>query len=416
MSKAVLMGWVHRIRVLKRIVFVVVRNRQGLFQCVLTPSTYEAEPLVLECVVKFSGHWQEAQTSLGDRELVVEAVEVLNWPVLPPELQINGPELNINLETLLNHRVLALRHPQEQAIFRINSALVEAFSQALRAWDFVQIFTPKLVQEGAEGGANVFSLDYFGQRAYLAQSPQFYKQMMVIAGFERVFEIGPVFRAEAHSTRRHLNEYTSLDVEMGFITSELDLMQLETELLRQMLATVEQGCASTLAQLGLVFPKVPQVIPTITFDQALALLESEFGRGDLEGDLDPEAERQLGHHFLEATGSDFVFVTGYPASKRPMYTMGLGQASTRSFDLLFRGLEITTGGQRHHEKTALIENMHKKGLNPDQYGAYLKAFDHGVPPHGGFAIGLERLTAQLLGYPNVRRTTAFPRDCERLLP
>ena len=409
-------GWVHRVRVMKRIVFVVLRNTQGLFQCVLSAELYREVPLTPECVVTLEGIWQEANCDLGPHELSVSAVKVHNWPLVEPPIQVNGPELEANLDTILNNRVLALRHLKEQSIFKVHSALAQGFSRSLVSMGFTQIFTPKLVKEGAEGGANVFSLDYFGEKAYLAQSPQFYKQMMVIAGFERVFEIAPVFRAESHSTRRHLNEYTSLDVELGFIDSEEDLMQLETQLLREMLEYVATTARAALATLQVTLPMVPDQIPQIGFDSAIALLEREYGRSDLDGDLDPEAERVLSEHLFRETGSEFLFVVNYPQRKRPMYAMPLGEQGTRSFDLLFRGLEITTGGQRIHDRLELEANMIKKGLVPELYRTYLQAFDHGVPPHGGFAIGLERLTGQLLGYSNIRRTNAFPRDGQRLVP
>lgn len=409
-------GWVHRIRKLKQVVFVVLRDRTGLIQCVLTPQAFDATPFGLESVIQLTGRLTANQNDFFPFELLVSQVAILNLAYAEPPVQINGPELEVNLDTLLNNRVLTLRHPKENAIFRIHAALSQAFNNFLSGQDFTQIFSPKLVKEGAEGGANVFKMDYFGQIAYLAQSPQFYKQMMVIAGFERVFEIAPVFRAEAHSTSRHLNEYISLDVEMGFINSEYELMALETELLRSMLLEVSIGEAKSLGLLGVTLPVVPTEIPSITFNQALALLETKFQRTDLDGDLDPEAERQLGRYFQEKTGSEFLFVTDYPKRKRPMYAMPLGESGTRSFDLLFRGLEITTGGLRIHQRQQLVESMVAKGLNPEQYSSYLQAFEHGVPPHGGFAIGLERLSAQLLGYANIRRTSAFPRDGERLVP
>lgn len=411
-----LSGWVHRIRRLKQVVFVVLRDRTGLMQCVLTPQAFDMSPFGLESVIQVTGILTANANDFFPFELVVSQTLVLNQACNEPPVQINGPELEVNLDTLLNNRVLTLRHPREQAIFRIHAALSQAFSNFLSEQEFMQIFSPKLVKEGAEGGANVFQMNYFGQTAYLAQSPQFYKQMMVIAGFERVYEIAPVFRAEAHSTSRHLNEYISLDVEMGFISSEYELMALETELLRNMLSQVSVQEAKSLAILGVTLPVVPTEIPAITFNQALALLKTQFQRTDLDGDLDPEAERQLGRYYQEKTGSEFLFVTDYPKRKRPMYAMPLGESGTRSFDLLFRGLEITTGGLRIHQRQQLVDSMVAKGLNPHQYSSYLQAFDHGVPPHGGFAIGLERLTTQLLGYANIRRASAFPRDGERLVP
>jgi len=416
-SKSVDMaGWVHRIRVLKRVVFIVLRDRTGLIQCTLTPAQFDALQLTLETTISLSGVVMSSKNDLGNCEVVIEELTILNRPYEEIPIQINHATLEIGLDTQLQNRVLTLRHEGEQAIFRIQSALVHGFSDALRQEDFTQIFSPKLVKEGAEGGANVFSLDYFGEKAYLAQSPQFYKQMMVIAGFERVFEVAPVFRAEAYSTSRHLNEYISLDVEMGFIDSIQTLMALETDLIQSMLHTLTVECSRELKVLGITLPVIPQNVPQIDFNEALELLAHEFNRSDLDGDLDPEAERQLCEFTYEKTGSEFLFVTNYPRRKRPMYAMPKDELGTESFDLLFRGLEVTTGGLRLHDRLMLEESMILKGLNPNEYSAYLQAFNHGVPPHGGFAIGLERLTAQLLGYTNVRRTSAFPRDGQRLLP
>lgn len=415
-ESVVVKGWVHRIRKLKQFSFVILRNRHGLVQCLLDGKIMDQYHLELECVVSFTGTWQAVQCAIGTQELVVTGVNVYSRPMEVPAVQINTQTLNCNLETQLEHRVLTLRHLHEQGIFRIQSEIVQGFSQYLDEQGFVQVFTPKLVKEGAEGGANVFSLDYFGQQAYLAQSPQFYKQMMVIAGFERVYEIGSVFRAEAHSTSRHLNEYVSLDVEMGFIDSEQDLMLFETVLLRAILKHLTLKASPWLETLSIQLPIVPETIPQITFNEALDILQEVYARTDLDGDLDPEAERQLSAHILKETGSEFLFVTDYPERKRPMYAMDLGPKGTRSFDLLFRGVEITTGGQRIDNRLQLEEKMRRKGLEPSAYSSYLKAFNSGVPPHGGFAIGLERLTALLLGYGNVRRTSAFPRDGQRLVP
>lgn len=409
-------GWIHRIRKLKNIVFVILRDRTGLMQLTLSPEIYERNPLRLESVIEVEGLVVKSPNKFSTVELQVKSIRILSEVLEDLPIQINTKNIDVGLDTMLNHRVLALRHQKESAIFRIQSALVEGFASYLRKNAFTEIHTPKLVKEGAEGGSNVFSMEYFGETAYLAQSPQFYKQMMVAAGLERVFEIGPVFRAESHSTSRHLNEYISLDLEMGFIECESELMHLETELLRSMLAHVRSTCSTELELLGVDLPKVSSHIPTMRLTQAIEILKNQYGKTELEGDLDPEGEKLIAEHVFHETGSEFLFLTHYPQAKRPMYTMPCGDTETKSFDLLFRGLEITTGGLRIHNEEMLIRSMRKKGLNPKKYSTYIETFKYGAPPHGGLAIGLERLTAQLLGFSNVRRTSLFPRDCTRLTP
>lgn len=415
-EKVKVSGWVHRIRKLKAVVFVILRDRTGLIQLAVAPELFEVMALRLETVVTVEGTVIESPNKLGPVEIHVTEMTVLSAVHEELPIQINGEAIEVGIDTMLNHRVLALRHPKETAIFKIQAALGEAFAGVLRERQFTEVHTPKLVKEGAEGGANVFSLEYFGETAYLAQSPQFYKQMMVASGMERVFEIGSVFRAETHSTSRHLNEYVSLDLEMGFIESEEELIALETELLKKMMVHVKETCAESLEILGVKLPEVPVQIPTLRLEEAIEILKREYGKTGLEGDLDPESEKLICEHMKKETGSEFLFLTHYPQSKRPMYTMPCGETETHSFDLLFRGLEITTGGMRIHEERMLIESMKKKGLAPENYATYLETFKYGAPPHGGLAIGLERLTAQLLGFSNVRRTSLFPRDCNRLTP
>ena len=411
-------GWLHRIRRLKNITFLILRDRTGLVQCVLEPSLESTLGFTLthESVLNVYGKVVGSKNTFGNHEILIEGIEAINLaePELP--IQVNNESLDVQLDTLLEHRVLGLRHPKEMAIFKIQAAIAQGFAKFLSAQGFTEMHTPKLVKEGAEGGANVFKLDYFGDTAFLAQSPQFYKQMMVIAGFERVFEIGSVFRAESHSTSRHLNEYVSLDFEMGFIEDESELMALETELLKSILSDLNENFSKELSQLSAELPVVPAEIPRMKLSEAIEILKTQYGKTELDGDLDPEGEKLIGQHVFEQTGSEFLFLTHYPQRKRPMYTMPCGETETNSFDLLFRGLEITTGGRRIHNHAQLVASMIKKGLNPDAYSSYLEAFRYGAPPHGGLAIGLERLTAQLLGFANIRRTSLFPRDGQRLVP
>ncbi|MBI9014964.1 MAG: aspartate--tRNA(Asn) ligase [Clostridiales bacterium] len=405
-------GWIHRIKKLKAVVFVILKDRTGYIQLAMDPNTFGH--LKLETVISATGTVVSGANKYGQFEIQVKSLSVLSEVTEDLPIKINGKTLDIGLDTMLNNRVLSLRHEQESAIFKIQAVISQSFKSFLITRDFTEIHSPKLVKEGAEGGSNVFSLDYFGDVAYLAQSPQFYKQMMVISGLERVFEVGSVFRAESHSTVRHLNEYVSMDLEMGFIESEEELMILETELLRHIFSEITHRCSKELACLEIELPIIPEVIPTMRLDEATALLNRIHDK-ELEGDLDPESEILIYQHMFELTGSEFLFLTHYPKKKRPMYAMPDGN-ETRSFDLLFRGLEITTGGLRIHHYQQLVDSMIEKGLNPVQYESYLEAFKYGVPPHGGLAIGLERLTAKILNMENIRRTTLFPRDRNRLTP
>jgi nondiscriminating aspartyl-tRNA synthetase len=300
----------------------------------------------------------------------------------------------------------------------VAAASMTGFRAVLRERGFVEIQTPKIVAAATESGANVFALDYFGRPAYLAQSPQLYKQMMV-GVFERVFEVGPVFRAEPHDTPRHLNEYVSLDVEMGFIADHTTVMALLTEVLRAMLATLRAEAGEALALLRLDLPPVPPTIPVLHFAEAQALIAAATGEDPRdEPDLAPAHERWLGDWARREHGSEFLFVTGYPMVKRPFYTHPDPErpAFSRGFDLLFRGLELVTGGQRLHRHADYLAALAARGLDPAPLAGYLDAFRYGMPPHGGFAIGLERWVARLTGVANVREVTLFPRDMQRLTP
>lgn len=408
-------GWVHRIRTLKSITFLIIRDRSGLVQCILD-NTNNMEKLSLETVVSINGIVKESNNKLGNYEVQVKSIEVLSLTDIELPIEINKDTLEINLDTMLNNRVLSLRHTTVNSIFKIQNIIVNGVREYLSQNEFTEIFTPKIVSEGAEGGSEIFKLNYFEKQAYLAQSPQFYKQMMVGAGFERVFEIGHVYRAEEHNTSRHLNEYVSIDLEVGFIKNEYDLMKLEEELIKYILSKVEKEGKEYLNILNVELPKIPNEIPKIDFNDVLEILKNKFNRINLDGDLDPEAEKQIYKYCKDEFNSDFLFVTNYPRNKRPMYTMPLGETGTRSFDLLFRGVEITTGGQRIHDYDMLVSNIKYKGAKPENYQSYIETFRYGMPPHGGLAIGLERLTTRLLGIDNVREASLIPRDRTRLIP
>lgn len=411
-------GWLHRLRQLSNVGFLIVRDGFGLIQIVVDPVTTEQLANFLpETVLMVEGQVVLEPQAPGGVELHQANVHVLNTPAVPPPFEMFRPTIPAQLPTLLDYAPVALRHPRQRAFFQLAAASLAGFRQTLTAQGFTEIQTPKIVASATEGGANVFQIDYFGQPAYLAQSPQFYKQTMV-GVFERVFEVGPVFRAEPHATPRHINQYTSLDVELGFIQSYTDVMAVVSSTLRGMLEHVAQQ-TTALRLLKLQLPRLPEQIPVISFRNAQALIEQATGEDlQAEPDLAPAHERWLGEWALREHGSDFVFVTGYPMVKRPFYTHPdpLDPSASNSFDLIFRGLELVTGGQRLHQYADYLAALAARGLNPEAFAGYLQAFQYGMPPHGGFAIGLERWVARLTEVSNIRETTLFPRDMQRLTP
>ncbi|CAM2077711.1 MAG: aspartate--tRNA(Asn) ligase [uncultured Clostridium sp.] len=415
-NKVNIQGWVCKVRKLKSISFVILRDRSGLVQCIVDNSKIDISNISLESVVSIIGEVKESNNKLNLFEIVVEDIEVINNSINELPIEVNKERLECNLDTMLSNRVLSLRHPKVNAIFKVQNEIVNGFREFLNSEGFTEIRTPKIVKEGAEGGADLFEVKYFENKAYLATSPQFYKQMMVAAGFERVYEIGHAYRAEEHNTNRHLNEYVSMDLEMGFINDEKDIMNLEEQMIKYILNKLNIKCKEYFELLEVSIPEIEESIPRIDFKEALNILKEEYNKSDLEGDLDPEGEKLIYKYVKEKYNSEFVFLTNYPRKKRPMYTMPLGEKGTHSFDLLFKGVEITTGGQRIHEYEKLIENIRYKSLNPEEYESYLDVFKYGMPKHGGLAIGLERITAKLLNLENIREATLFTRDRKRLIP
>ena len=332
-------------------------------------------------------------------------------------LAIHKWKMNTSLETKLALRPVSLRNVRERAKFKLQEGIVRGFRDYLYSQGFTEIHTPKIGARGAEGGSNLFRLDYFHRPAVLEQSPQLYKQMMV-GVFDRVFETVPVFRAEKHNTKRHLNEYTSLDLEMADIEGFADVMTMETGFLQYTMELLAKDYGRELGLLEISLPKIRE-IPAVRFDTAKKLVSEKYRRPIKNPfDLEPEEEVLIGKYFQEEYDSDFVFVTHYPSKKRPFYAMDDPKDSrfTLSFDLLYKGLEITTGGQRIHDYSRLLEKMEARGMTGEGMEQYLSAFKHGMPPHGGLGIGMERLTMKLMDEDNVRETTLFPRDLSRLEP
>ncbi|HEY7323505.1 MAG TPA: aspartate--tRNA(Asn) ligase [Streptosporangiaceae bacterium] len=415
-ERVTIAGWLHRRRELKSVTFLIIRDRAGLAQVVLPEPA--ADALSEETVLQVEGLVVASQQAPGGAELTEPVLTLLSGQAEPPPFDLYRPTVTATLPTILDNAPTTLRHPVLRAGFEVAAASAAGFRAALTGLGFTEIFTPKIVESATEGGANVFRLDYFGRPGYLAQSPQFYKQAMV-GVFERVFEVGPVFRAEPHDTGRHLAQYTSLDAELGFIADHFDVMPFCRDAVAGMVESVRERAGSAIQTLGATLPEVPAEIPHIHFAEAMTLISAATGE-DVTGepDLAPAHERWLCEWAAREHGSDLLFVTGYPLASKPFYTHGDPQRPRYShgFDLLFRGTEIVTGGQRLHRHEDYLVALAARGLDPAPFAGYLQVFRHGMPPHGGFAIGLERWTALLTGAANVRQVTLFPRDLHRLSP
>jgi nondiscriminating aspartyl-tRNA synthetase len=415
-------GWLHTLRRLGGVSFLILRDGWGIIQ-VVAASEEDLAPLRAaqagpESVLLVEGDVTAASQAPGGVELHAPRITVLTAVTEAPPVTLGKRELKASLTTMLDEAVVTTRHPTRRAIFRLGASAMTSFRETLSARGFTEIQSPKLVESATEGGANVFALDYFSRPAYLAQSPQFYKQIMV-GVFERVFEVGPVFRAEPHDTTRHINEYVSLDMEMGFIENHFTIMAVARDVLASVMERFRTANAADLALLGAALPDVPAEIPHIHFSHAQELIFQRHGvdvRG--EPDLSPQDERWLGEWARAEHRSDFLFVTGYPMRKRPFYTHPdpARPEYSNSADLLFRGTELMTGGQRLHRYEDYLAALAERGISPEPFRDYLEAFRYGMPPHGGFAIGLERLLMQLIGLPSVKLATLFPRDLNRLRP
>ena len=411
-----LRGWVYKIIDLSNIVFVKLRDKSGIIQ--LVTNKEQIEGLKLENAIEVIGKKSKNEKAPGGIEIIVDEIKILGrtyYDKLP--FEINSYKNKAAWETQLDHRTIALRRPEIRAIFKVQNEIEQAFRDYLRSKNFEQIHTAKIIDSSTEGGSEMFTVNYFDRRSFLAQSPQFYKQMMVGAGFERVYEIGHAYRAELHNTWRHLNEYVSLDVEMGFIKDEFELMDLEEGFLDYLFKHLNKVCKKELEMYKVELPNEVK-IPRITLEEAHKILLEKYNKKSPIGNIDAKGEELICDYVKKEYGTEFVFLTKYPVAKRPMYTMpdDEDKTLTKSFDLIYDGLEITTGGQRINDYEMLKENIIKFGLNPEDFDFYLDTFKYGMPPHGGFAIGLERLTMKILKLSNIREATLVPRDMKRLTP
>ncbi len=415
-----LTGWLHNVRRLGGVTFIVLRDGWGTIQAVTENENDLAalSEIGLESIIELTGTVVATAQTASGIELHQPQLAVIVPVTTPPPVPLQKGKIKAGLPLLLNHAVAANRHPQRKAIFKLAAGAMAGFRATLNTRHFTEIQSPKIVASATESGANVFELNYFGKPAYLAQSPQFYKQV-IVGVFERVYEVGPVFRAEPHDTSRHINEYVSLDVEFGFIENHFTVMAMAREVLAGIFAEWQANYASDLAALAANVPIVPETIPHLHFAEAKQMLARMHPNIEIaEADLSPQEERLLGEWAEREHGSAFLFVTGYPMAKRPFYTHPdpANPTYSNSFDLLFRGTELITGGQRLHIYEDYLAALANAGLPVEPFATYLEAFQFGMPPHGGFAIGLERLLMQLLGLPNIRLATLFPRDMQRLTP
>ena len=409
-----LRGWVYRIRTLAKTTFIILKDCTGYIQCVVPTDSLELRPRP-DDAIEIIGLPRHDERAKGGLEVDIESLRVLN--AAAPNLPFTAAAhiANVSADIRLEYRPLSLRNSEVGEVFQIQAAILRYFREYLTSRNFTEIVSSKIVSGGTEGGTNLFAIQYFERTAYLAQSPQFYKEHGV-AGFERVFETGHVYRAEPHATSRHLTEYYSLDLEMGFIDGPEDVIQVERELLTYIFKNLNDAYAEQLAHYrSSPLPSMLNV-PIWEFGECVERLRARSPGSDLVDDLDPEAERQLCAMAEEETGVPAVFVSGFPLSGRPFYTHPRTPTTAAGFDLLFGGVEITTGGQRLHRRQDLERALETRGISPAAFESHLKMFELGMPPHGGLAIGLERLTAQVLGLSNIREACLYPRDRYRLTP
>lgn len=418
---ATIRGWVQDVRNMGGISFLTLRDRHGTIQVTMPKKKIDPElfglltKLSRETVVSITGEVKESnQTALG-LELIPTSAFVYDEAAVPLPMGVID-KVNVEMDTRLNHRFMDLRKPEIKAIFELKAMMVELIEEAVRQNGFTQVYTPKISAAGAEGGAELFQVQYFDRPAYLAQSPQLYKQILMSTGLDRVFEIGPAFRAEHSNTNRHVTEFISFDGEMSWIEKEEEVMAMIEEIIDHVLNGLKERGAKQLEILGKEINVPSRPYPILTYSECLKIV-NDAGLPLKEGDdLGTEGEKIVGDHMTEK-GCDLYFIAEYPEEAKPFYIMEKdGTSYSYSFDLDYRGQEISSGGQREHRYDKLVERMQKKGLNPDDFEFYLDSFKYGMPPHGGWGIGIERLLVKMLDLPNIREAILFPRDPSRLSP
>ncbi len=417
-SSVTVAGWVEDIRNLGSIAFLILRDKKGTLQLTIlkkkTPELFEQLiSLPRESVISIKGLCKQNEKVRNGYEILPESVDILSVAETPLPLGVVD-KVEADFDTRLDNRIIDLRKPETQAIFKIRNAVLAAAHEYLRSEHFLEVHTPKIIASSSEGGTDMFKLRYFEKEAFLAQSPQLYKQSLMATGLDRVYEIAWYFRAEEHNTRRHLNESTAVDVEMAFIKDEEDVMQILEHLVHAMWKRASE-CDQELEVLKktVTVPKLP--FARIPYDDVVNKIQQQHSTIQWGTDLSTEDERLLGD-IMKAEGVDFYFITKYPLESKPFYTMPDRKKYSRGFDLECKGVEISSGSQRIHNVELLIERLKACGLDPNDFDAYLKAFRYGMPPHGGFGFGIERFLMELLDMNNIRECILFPRDRSRLTP
>lgn len=411
-DKVLLKGWVSQWRDLKKMSFCVLRDRTGYTQ-VFVPKNLGIS-LLPETVVEIVGYVkEEKQSRYGGVEIVAEQIIIVS-ETEPLPFPINREE-ELPFDTLYKHRPITIRKEKERCIFKIQAGIIKAFRSFFERKDFTEIFSTKLSGSGMEGGSEMFNVEYFDKSLCLTQSPQFYKQMMV-GSYERVFEVGKVYRAEGSDSNRHMTEYIGLDVEMGFINSAHDVMDIEEEFIQYLMLYLTLEYKEELDYLNVDLDNKINNIPRINYSDIDVILKEETRLLELfkSNGINAEIERYIGTYVKNKHNSDFVFIYNFPIDEKPFYTMP-SESGSESFDLLYKGMEITSGGQRIHSYKMLLEALKNKGLNADYFESYLMPFKHGMPPHGGFGMGLERLMMIILNLENVQEASLIPRTKERYL-
>ncbi|MFA5754840.1 MAG: aspartate--tRNA(Asn) ligase [Candidatus Paceibacterota bacterium] len=410
-ENVVIKGRIFNIRKLGNIVFLIIRDYTGVIQ-VVASKDIEANS---GDIVSVEGLIKKDERAKGGYEMKGNKIEIITKNIETLPFDLEKDDINLNLNTLLDYRTISLRHPRVQAIFRLYDILLKSYENVMRDEGFIEIKTPKILGSASEGGANFFKVDYFEKKAVLAQSPQFYKQIMV-GVFENVFEIGSVFRAEPHYTTRHVNEYISLDAEMGYIDDFYDITKKLNRIVKKIMEDIKREGGEYLKLYNIEIDDVLEEIPCIKLSEMRKIIKEKYDYEiPKETDIDPKGEELAGKYAKEVINSDFIFLTHYPFEYRPFYTMPDGE-ETCGFDLLYKGLEIATGGQRINEYDDLINNMKKKGVPVEGMEFYVNSFKHAIPPHGGWGMGSERIIKQLLNLDSIKEAVLFPRDVKRIIP
>ncbi len=418
-GKAVIVaGWVQKLRDLGKIKFIVLRDKDGEIQITVKDANLEGlyKQLTRESVISVSGTAKKNQAAPGGWEIIPSDIKIIAIADVPLPLETDQ-HIKSTLDKRLDFRSMDLRNPRNQAIFKVQSTLIQEMQDFLKNKGFLQIFTPCLLGVASEGGAEVFPVVYFEKEAFLRQDPQLHRQLSVAGGLENVYDIGPAWRAEASHTVRHMCEHRVMAVETSFIDDEYDVIELEQELVKYAMNKVKVDCEKELALFGADI-KIPAKFPILEFPEIYKIL-GELGENlPRESDLNTAAEKKLGEYVRKKYNSDFFFVNRFPFAVKPFYVMRVDDKPewARSVDLIFKGIEMSSGGQREHRYDKIMEQAKIKKVSPDSIKWFADFFKYGVPPHGGFALGVERLTMQILNLENVREAALFPRDTERLVP